>query len=347
MKRSLRDEKAVLEVIDLCLSLEEKAEGVYESLREQSGEERMRRLFATMAADEREHQRYWVRLKDVCAAGAVPEVFEEPRKYADELRALVKRFDHIAETVKREHRAPEVFIHVLRMEFLLLHPSFMTLFHYLPDSPQQVSPHRTYERHLGRFLNILMDYQQLSPELELLGEAIGQLWKKSEEGTTRAVLDPLTGAFNRRGLYIAMKPLVFLARREKQRVGVLIFEVADLKRLNAEHGHQFGDDVLVAAAAAISSRLRGSDVVGRFGGDDFLALLTRFDERFFERIARDIMEQVGKLSIRHVRPTLLAGGASAVIGGDVPTGLEALIRAADNALTAARVGGGGCVVTGL
>lgn len=347
MKISLRDENAVREVIDLCAALEEKAAGVYQTLHDLATDERMRSLWYTMAADEHEHRRYWLRLKDVCAAGAVPEVFDDPGRYADELRALSDRFDYIAEMVKRDFNPPAVFIHILRMEFLLFHPSFMTLFHYLPESPLEVSPSRTYERHLGRFLNILMDYQQLTPELELLGEAIGQLWRKSEEGITRAVLDSLTGAYTRRGLYIAMKPLIYLARREHQRAGVMILEVSNLKRINTEHGHKVGDEALVAVARAINARLRSSDVIGRFGGDDFLALITRFEEQHFERIGRDLIEQVGSICVDQARPALTVGGASAAIGEDAQGQLESLIRGADNALAAAKAAGRDCQIQRL
>jgi diguanylate cyclase (GGDEF)-like protein len=181
-----------------------------------------------------------------------------------------------------------------------------------------------------------MDYQQLTPELELLGEAIGQVWKKSDEGTSRAVLDTLTGIHNRRGLYIAMKPLAYLARRERQRAGVLILEISNLKEINTTFGHKTGDEVLVATSKAIASRLRKSDVLGRFGGDDFLALLTRFDEKSFERIGSDLIRLVGKVSARNARPALIVGGAWAMVGDDVKGQLEALIRGADAALEIAR-----------
>lgn len=347
MKISLRDEKAVLELIELCTLLEAKAASIYETLRDRAEDERMRSLWSTMAVDEHEHRRYWLRLKDICAEGAVPEVFDDPKRFVDEVRALTKRVDHLSETVKRDYRAPAVFIHVLRLEFLLLHPSFMMLFHYLPESPLEVSPSRTYERHLGRLLNLLMDYQELTPELELLGEAIGQLWKKSEEGTTRAILDPLTGTYNRRGLYIAMKPLIYLARRERQRAGVMILEVSNLKGINAEHGHKVGDEILQLASRAICSRLRASDVVGRFGGDDFLALLTRFDERYFERIGYDLIGQVHALAVDAVKPALTIGAASTVVGEDAQGHLESLIREADGALLAARAAGRDCLVRQL
>jgi hypothetical protein len=281
MKLSVRDEESVLEVIDLCAALEGKALGIYEDLERLADGERLRALWAALAADEREHRAYWVRLKELCAVGGVPEMFDEPRRYADELRALLVRIEHLAGVAQQESQVPRVFIHALKLEFLLLHPAIVTLFHYLPESPGEASPHRTYGLHLGKLLSALMDYGQLPPELDLLGEAIGQLWKKTEESAAAAVTDQITGSLNRRGLYIALKPLAYLARREKQAVGVMVLEIANLREINSRFGHRIGDKVLSQTAAAVSSRLRASDVTGRFGGDDFLAFLTRFDPQQF------------------------------------------------------------------
>ncbi len=339
MKLSVRDEESVLEVIDLCAALEGKALEIYGDLERLADTERLRVLWGSLAADEREHRAYWLRLKQLCSAGGVPEMFDEPQRYVDELRALQARLEHLAGVAREECRAPRVFIHALKLEFLLLHPAIVTLFHYLPDSPGEVSPSRTYGLHLGKLLSAMMDHGPLSPELELLGDTIGQLWKKTEESATRAVTDQLTGALNRRGVYIALKPLAYLARREKQAVGVMVLEISNLKEINTRFGHRVGDETLAAAAAVITSRLRSSDVVGRFGGDDFLAFLTRFDPPHFGRIAGEVAELVAAMDIGSARPVLNIGGAWTMIRRDVKADLEALIRAADSALAQAREGG--------
>ena len=349
MKLSVRDEESVLEVIDLCAALEGQALGMYQSLERLADGGRLQALWATLAVDEMDHQAYWLRLKELCAAGGVPEMFDEPRRYVDELRALQVRLEHLAVVAREreENQVPRVFIHALKLEFLLLHPAIVTLFHYLPESPGVVSPSRTYGLHLGKLLNALMDYGQLPPELDLLGEAIGQLWKKTEESASRAVTDQITGTLNRRGLYIALKPLAFLARREKQAGGVLVLEIANLKEINLRFGHRVGDETLVAAAAAISSRLRSSDVIGRFGGDDFLAFLTRFDPPQFGRVGVEVAEGVAAREIGGARPVPIVGGAWTMIGTDVKADLNALIRAADRALAEARERGMVCHVVEL
>lgn len=347
MKLSVRDEEAVLEVIDLCTALEGQALEFYESLGLLADSDRMRALWAALAADERGHRAYWLQLKELCSAGGAPEMFDEPRRYVDELRALQMRLEHLAGVAQQESQVPRVFIHALRLEFLLLHPAIVTLFHYLPERPGEVSPSRTYGMHLGKLLGALMDYGQLPPELDLLGEAIGQLWKKTEESVTRTVTDQITGTLNRRGLYIAMKPLAFLARREKQPAGVMLLEIANLKEINHRLGHRVGDETLAGTAAAIASRLRASDVIGRFGGDDFLAFLSRFDPPQFGRIGAEVAERAAAREFAGARPALIVGGAWMMIGSDIKADLDALIRAADSALVQAREGGMVCRISEL
>ncbi len=347
MRASVRDEKAVLRVIDLCALLEEKALGIYEFLHRNADTERLRGLWATLIADEQDHRQYWLRLKKVCADGAVPEVFEEPRRYVDELETLQLRLEHAESQLREDYSAPKVFIHALRIEFLLLHPSFVTLFHYLPEDPGLPSPSRTYEQHLGRLLSAIMDYQEMTPELELLGEAIGQVWKKTAEGITKAVTDFQTGTLNRRGLHIAMRPLACLARRDRETAGVMFIEISNLKDINESRGYPAGDALLSTVAGAISSRIRSSDVVGRYGGDDFMALLTRFDPRHFERIAREVIHRVEEASSGELKPSLAVGGAFASMEGPVQERLEALMHAADTALDESRTRGGDCVIRSL
>lgn len=343
----MRDEKAVLRVIDLCTRCEEKAQEIYRLLLRDEREMDLRELWASLASEEDEHRSYWLRLKDLCAAGAVPEVFDDPRRYVDELRTLLQRLENLAVVVRAGSRPPESFVHALRLEFILLHPAFVTLFHYLPAEPDLPSPSRTYDLHLGRLMNAIMDFDRMTPELELLVETIGQVWRRGEEVASRAVVDGLTGCLNRRGLYIAMKPLACLAKRERQTVGVMIMEVTNLRGINREFGHKVGDQILAATAQAITARLRASDAIGRFGGDDFLALLTRFDPARFEEVGWEVVARVGQVGHGNARPALAAAGAFTVMGEDVDGQLETLVRRADALLDTVRPEGRGCRIIEL
>lgn len=105
----------------------------------------------------------------------------------------------------------------------------------------------------------------------------------------QAVTDGLTGVLNRRGL-IVMSELVHAdVARGHSVVSVALIDIDDFKRYNDEHGHLAGDQVLRQVAQHLRSGLRGSDVIARFGGDEFVILLRGVDpgeaEEILSRIA--------------------------------------------------------------
>ena len=83
------------------------------------------------------------------------------------------------------------------------------------------------------------------------------------------VRDQLTGLANRRGLALVGAQMVEQARRQGDAVHCLFVDVDDLKRVNEALGHCAGDDVLVAVAEALRSVTRATDIVARWGGDEF------------------------------------------------------------------------------
>jgi len=85
--------------------------------------------------------------------------------------------------------------------------------------------------------------------------------------------DVLTGLRNRRGLEEEARRLVSRARRHGRSVAALVLDVDHFKAVNDEHGHAAGDVALRQIAARLRGALRAEDVLGRWGGEEFLALL--------------------------------------------------------------------------
>ena len=88
----------------------------------------------------------------------------------------------------------------------------------------------------------------------------------------RARLDPLTGLLNRSGLMETLVESIARARKDQTCVGVLFSDLDRFKVVNDTLGHETGDELLVAVAERMKRSVRASDVVGRFGGDEFLVI---------------------------------------------------------------------------
>lgn len=88
----------------------------------------------------------------------------------------------------------------------------------------------------------------------------------------QSVRDPLTGLANRKGLAMFARPMIDLARRQGQAVHCLVVDVDTLRDVNEDHGVRDGDEVLVAVAAGLQAAVRTTDVVARWGGDEFVLL---------------------------------------------------------------------------
>ncbi|GHD66669.1 GGDEF domain-containing protein [Jeongeupia chitinilytica] len=89
--------------------------------------------------------------------------------------------------------------------------------------------------------------------------------------------DALTGTFNRQGLDHHLAREVKLAQRNGQRLTAVIFDLDDFKQINDQHGHLIGDQVLIHVANLTRVVLRESDLLVRYGGEEFLILLADTD----------------------------------------------------------------------
>jgi diguanylate cyclase (GGDEF)-like protein len=88
----------------------------------------------------------------------------------------------------------------------------------------------------------------------------------------QSVRDPLTGVANRKGMELVARPMIDLARRQGQAVHCLVVDVDTLRGINEEHGVREGDEVLLAVAEALHVATRTTDIIARWGGDEFVLL---------------------------------------------------------------------------
>jgi diguanylate cyclase (GGDEF)-like protein len=160
----------------------------------------------------------------------------------------------------------------------------------------------------------------------------------------RAATDPLTGLGNRRLVEDALGRMAAQARRTSERFAVAVVDLDRFKRVNDTYGHGAGDELLVAVARALDDATREYDVVGRQGGDEFIVLLAGLEGAD----AVTVMERC-RVTIARLRVGDPPIGASASVGvafarSGALTDPIALVRAADQAVYAAKARGGNRVV---
>jgi diguanylate cyclase (GGDEF)-like protein len=145
--------------------------------------------------------------------------------------------------------------------------------------------------------------------------------------------DPLTGLANRRAILTLLSGMISGARRHGRPLSVAIVDLDHFKRVNDEFGHQAGDEVLLAAVAAMRRRLRQEDQVGRMGGEEFLVLLPDTGMAAARRVADALRRQVAQA---HGPVPVTASLGLATWDGEPA---EELLRRADEALYAAKRSG--------
>jgi diguanylate cyclase (GGDEF)-like protein len=160
-----------------------------------------------------------------------------------------------------------------------------------------------------------------------------------------AMRDPLTGLFNRRYLDPALEQMIAQRARvpaaERFPVAAVMFDLDHFSDLNNRHGHHIGDEVLRTFGAILRARMRASDLVARWGGEEFVAVLFRATLEDAMRIADGVRRELASARVLGVdgeplHATVSAGCAA--MGPDTESA-EELLRAADVALYMAKRAG--------
>jgi diguanylate cyclase (GGDEF)-like protein len=154
----------------------------------------------------------------------------------------------------------------------------------------------------------------------------------------RANNDALTGLPNRRATEETIKRMVALANRTAAPLALGMLDLDHFKQINDAYGHDVGDDALAAAAVAIRHRLRETDFVGRYGGEEFVVLLPDTGRDGARSLFEAVREAVGKAIVNGVdRPITVSVGV-AVIPDDADDS-STLLRIADRLLYGAKANG--------
>ncbi len=185
-------------------------------------------------------------------------------------------------------------------------------------------------------------YERTSRPSVLRDQIVGRVWsyrdvtgQRRAESALRAgearmrelaIRDGLTGLFNRRHAVEQLGDAVAAARATGESLAVALLDVDYFKKINDAHGHLVGDQVLRDLGRVLGDRLRGTDLVGRYGGEEFVVIMRRANAAS----ARSVLEQIRVLLRDRPMPegmpryTFSAGAAEMPTDGDDVTALLAV-----------------------
>lgn len=157
---------------------------------------------------------------------------------------------------------------------------------------------------------------------------------------TLSTSDSLTGAFNRRHFMGLMMIEEKRASRYGTQLSLLMMDIDHFKKVNDTYGHQTGDLVIKGVAAACRKKLRPTDILCRYGGEEFIIVLPQTDETGAVKAAEYIRESIGNLDLlahddRPLKCTISIGVSAYIRGATT----EQLIECADQALYLAKQSG--------
>ncbi|MGL1834397.1 GGDEF domain-containing protein [Rhodocyclaceae bacterium SMB388] len=183
------------------------------------------------------------------------------------------------------------------------------------------------------------ELKTLRQEVESANHRIIRLQRELDETSEMVRLDPLTGTLNRKGLDEAIEREIAVARRRATPLCIALLDIDNFKQLNDTFGHRTGDEALRHLATVMRESLRPQDLVGRYGGEEFVILLPDTDEHHalsaIGRLQRELTKRFFLAENRRLLITFSAGLAR--LGADEnPCGA---IDRADKAMYAAKRAG--------
>lgn len=193
------------------------------------------------------------------------------------------------------------------------------------------------------FLRKPFDFRELRARVHA-GERI---LAARDELRARATFDALTGLLNRATIMERLDREVLRARARVEPLSVVLLDLDEFKRVNDTHGHLVGDEVLRQACKRLSARLRPYDELGRYGGEEFLAVLPGCSVSCGRDVAERMRNSLGTLPLDTSAGALsiTASFGVATIEEGQSRSIPALLEAADAALYQAKRNGRNCVAS--
>ncbi|NLP46457.1 MAG: sensor domain-containing diguanylate cyclase [Epulopiscium sp.] len=184
---------------------------------------------------------------------------------------------------------------------------------------------------INQFKEYVQELYKLNQKLKVKEQLIKKL----------AYYDQLTGIANRTLFYKIAEKLIDNANRNNSLIGLLFLDIDKFKQINDVYGHEAGDKILKKVACILQNYTRKSDMVARFGGDEFIVLLPHFkDSKSYKKVASRIMNAEDKSIYYHSREIKISFSVGISLYPEHGNTIDTLILKADQAMYTAKNKGG-------
>ncbi|MFH1378407.1 MAG: GGDEF domain-containing protein [Planctomycetota bacterium] len=323
-------------IVKFCHQIDEIAKEVFIVLGNITRNSELKHFWLSMSTQEELHVEFWKSIEKTIFSSHFPNIFPDPASVIKELRISLKRSNELLRRCEKVNTDANAFLLAYRLEFYMLHPAFGMLFHTMGISSNMSNPEEAYNDHINQFVKILTKYSNETPELELLSSLLNRVWIDNKMLAAQATHDELTGLFNRRGFDLIVNQYLELAYRNKSTIGMLMIDVDNFKEINDKLGHYAGDLVLKEVATAISRSLRKSDVIARFGGDEFIVFIPNVDKYSISILSNKILKRASIVSLKDFSVSVSIGGVEIQINQSSLIDIYKLMHTADIALLQAK-----------
>jgi len=330
----------VREILEMCVELDRIARDTYALMAATcTSDEDLNSVFTNMSTEEGHHVQWWSDLIVAWESGLVPDIVDE-HDLLERLREIKSEVHDSIPSDVSVLSVDQMLDVAARMEFFMLDPVFGELTELMRPGGR-VDAREAYSRHVLRIVDAIERRHTEKGLASFLARVLQRSYRDQQRLAALAMLDQLTSLYNRRGFLGHLNQWLSWSARYGRPVALVLIDVDHFKTINDTLGHPAGDEALVAVAAAINEAVRRSDIVGRFGGDEFVVLAPETDSEELILLMERINIAVGQ------RP-LVAGGEPVIlsvsvggswVSGGIEVSAEAITAMADSSLYEAKASG--------
>jgi len=186
-----------------------------------------------------------------------------------------------------------------------------------------------------------------------IGLGFGVFWMEGHQIRQKlehlASIDPLTGIYNRRSFIALCEQELLRTSRSGEVFSLIMFDLDHFKKINDRYGHRAGDQVLCAVVEKLRNSVRNIDIVGRWGGEEFVALLPKADSDAALIVARRLRHHVDSIAMANPKMREIEGesaititlsiGVATYFGHDPTITIHDLLHQCDSAMYQAKADG--------